>query len=94
MVETEFADYRPLMFQLRLAQTREYHPRDFEHWLHTAQKSKKEMWIAFKNDSQKTQISSSENLEETFAGSRSVKNLARSKPQVISPANSKALSFP
>ncbi len=62
------------MFQIRLAQTREYHPRDFEHWLHTAQKSKREMWIAFKNESQKTQISSSENLEETFAGSRSIKN--------------------
>ena len=58
------------MFTLNLARTREYHPRDFENFLHRIQKTKREISLSFHNSKEKVQIFCSENLEEVFSGAK------------------------
>lgn len=58
------------MFTLKLAATREYHPRDIEHFLHTVQKNKNEIQLTLKNIGGKVQIFTSQNLEEVFPGAK------------------------
>lgn len=61
------------MHQLKLCQTREYHPRDIEHYLHTIQKSKKYHEIIYICKNGKIEINSTENLEKIFPFSKSIK---------------------
>lgn len=56
------------MFCILPAQTREYHPRNLEHWLHTIQNRADEKFVSFRELDGKAQITSSENLEEVLPG--------------------------